>query len=147
MLVVLAQRGKARVATTAAQLAILSRYSLRSSTFANALSELRMAGYASGGRESLRIEPLGVRHAGHTAPYPTGTALLHYWCEQLSRAERTMLEELYRAHPRSIARETLGTRTGYSTASSTFANALSKLRVLQLASGSGEIKIAPVFFE
>lgn len=120
---------------TAQQVSLLSGYSVKSSSFANALGALRSAGLIVGGRESLEATPAGYAAAGDVPPMPTGRALVDHWTAQLGKAERTLLLELLDAWPAALSASTLSARTGYSATSSSFANALGRLRSLGLASG------------
>lgn len=142
---VLAQRTISKVATTWAQLAILSRYSQRSSTFVNAVSGLRVKGLLEGSRADMRTTTIGIGLAGPLNPLPKGTELLSMWIAQLTLAEGKILRALYDADPDALTAETLSERTGYSTSSSTFANAVSKCRVLGLAERGWPLRISDAF--
>ena len=143
LLRVLAQRR----AASAAQLGPLAGYSRRSSGFANALSELRVARLAEGDRRLLQVTPGGLAAAGDVEPLPTGSALLGYWEKRLGRCEAALLRVIYVSG--SVSRERLALDSGYSATSSGFANGLSTLRVLGLVRGpkGGDLEIANVFKE
>lgn len=128
------------------QLSVLSGYSIRSSSFGNALGALRSAGLAEG-RDPIVATAAGLAAASEVEPLPTGEALLHHWRGQLGRAERALLDVLVDAYPDALSRDELSHRSGYSATSSSFANALGKLRTLQLAEGYGETRAADVLFE
>jgi hypothetical protein len=134
-----------RESTTLSQLAILSGYSKNSSGFANAMSTLRGFGLIAGSREDLVTTAEGDEIVGDVEPMPKGKALLDYWLTKLGKCERALLQEIHDVG--SISRDELGHLTGYSTNSSGFANALSKLRVLGLVGRSqgGDIVIAEAF--
>lgn len=119
---------------TKVQLSILSGYSIRSSSFSNALGALRSMGLAEG-REPILVTPAGLQEAGDVQPVPQGQALLEHWRGQLGRAERSLLDVLVDAYPAELAREDLSERSGYSLTSSSFTNAIGRLRSLQLVSG------------
>jgi predicted kinase len=144
---VLASRGVASDPTISA----LSGYRKTSSTFANALSELRVAGLLDGDNGRRRITDAGKERATSmglgSEPPPRGHALLEYWVPKLNRCEGVMLARIYGA--RTISREALSAVTGYSATSSTFANGLSGLRTLDLIHGpsGGDVTIADVFTE
>jgi uncharacterized protein DUF87/helicase HerA-like protein len=74
VLAVLAQHPGGR---TKAQVSILSGYSMKSSSFANALGELRSAGLATRG-EPIRITENGQALASDVEPLPSGEELLNY---------------------------------------------------------------------
>jgi hypothetical protein len=137
---VLSQRGYA----TDSQAAILSGYSITSSSFSNALSELRTEGYMTGDRSRLTITDSGRAAAPDMPPLPSdGRELLRYWQGKLGACERSMLGELFER--REMSREALSETTGYSITSSSFSNGLSKLRTLELVTGRDPIQIAETF--
>ena len=124
---------------TKPQLAMLSGYSAKSSTYANTLSALRVASLIDRG-SPVRITPEGVAALGDEwEPLPAGEKLVEHWMGRLSASERAVLRVLLDAWPGSLGKDAIAGRSGYSATSSTFANALSKLRTLQLISGYGEM--------
>ncbi len=128
------------------QLSILSGYSIKSSSFANALGSLRSQGLAEG-RDILSITSDGLAAAGDVEPLPTGRALQDHWRARLGKAERAILDTVIDAYPDSLDKATISERSGYSLTSSSFANALGKLRSLQLAEGYADLRAADVLFE
>ena len=134
LLTVLAQH---RAGRTRVQLAVLSGYSIKSSSFANALGALRSAGYATKG-EPIRATEAGIAVLGDWEPLPTGDALRFYWLDQLPKAERSLLHACFNA-PEPLTKEALAQASGYSVTSSSFANALGRLRSLELVSRGSEI--------
>lgn len=144
LLNVLAQHPTGR---TKIQLSILSGYSKKSSSFSNALGELRTRGFISAaGIEPILATPAGAAIAEND-PLPTGIALFNYWCGKLDKAAATFLNSLYAAYPESLNYDELQTRTGYSRTSSSFSNALGKLRSLELISRSNPVQVSQIFFE
>lgn len=132
---------------TKSQISILSGYSIKSSGFANALSKLRTTGLISpAGSDPILITEDGVEHAGEVQPILTGRELLGHWVTRLGKAERAFLEQLYEVYPGMLTKQDLSDRTGYSTTSSGFANALSKLRTLELIEGYQEMAASEAFF-
>lgn len=125
---------------TASQVAIISGYSVKSGSFANTLSELRTSGFIEGSRELLKITQAGLEAVGNVPPPLTGRELLTYWMGKLEKAERTILEVLA-SDPRPWSKQEISDQTGYSATSGSFANALSRLRVLELITGRNEISI------
>jgi hypothetical protein len=124
---------------TRQQVATLSGYSGKSSGFANSLSRLRTLSLINRG-EPIRATAEGLSAIeGQVEPLPTGRGLLHHWNSKLGKAERAILEATIEAWPASLTRDEVAERTGYSPTSSGFANALSKLRTLELIGGRGEI--------
>ncbi len=137
ILSVLAQFADGR---TRSQVATLSGYSAKSSSFGNALSRLRTLGYINKSGEPIRATNEGIDAiAGQYEPLPTGRALLDHWNSKLGKAERIILGVAIEAWPASLSREEVAKLSGYSETSSSFGNALSKLRTLELISGRGEI--------
>lgn len=143
ILTVLAQRQGQN--STRGQLAILSGYSVTSSTFQNAMSELRVAGNLNGQGDSNAITDAGIQALGSYDPLPTGDALRQYWMGRLSLSERTLLAAICAAYPRPILKPDLAEASGYSETSSTFQNALSGLRVRELIT-RGDVKAADELF-
>ena len=143
LLRVLAQR---RVAS-ASRLGPLAGYSRRSSGFANALSELRTAGLATGDRHLLQVTPGGLAAAGDVEAPPTGSALLEYWEKRLGKCEASLLRVVYARG--KVTRAQLSMDSSYSATSSGFTNGLSVLRVLGLVRGpkGGDVEIEDVFKE
>jgi hypothetical protein len=137
ILTVLAQH---RAGRTKVQIAILAGYSASSSTFENALGALRSAGFATKGGELTQITPAGLEALGSWEPLPSGQALVDHWLGRLGKAERTILAACVDCHPGALTKEELGQVTGYSTDSSTFQNALGKLRTLELVNRGAEIR-------
>ncbi len=133
LLAVLAQRET----TNRTQLAVLSGYSQNSSGFANALGTLRSSGLAEGGGDAIRITETGRKVVGPVGPPLTGRALIDHWMRQLGKCERAVLEVILHWDLRmggrvEISRDELAKLAGYSATSSGFANALGRLRTLEL---------------
>lgn len=143
LLRVLAVRGNA----SDSQISALSGYKKTSSSFANGLSELRTRGFIDGTPDNRVITAQGKETAGPQEPLPTGAALVPYWRSRLTKSEATMLEVIYKFG--TISREDLAREAEYSITSSSFANALSGLRTLDLIHGrpGGDVTIADVFRE
>jgi len=137
ILTVLAQFPDGR---TKIQIAILSGYSVKSSTFANAMSALRVAGLITRGMPAQATQE-GVAALGAAwEPLPSGSALTSYWMARLGRSERAILQSILDASPGTLDKAAIAAATGYSVTSSTFANALSRLRTLELISGYAEMR-------
>lgn len=101
----------------------------------------------SGSRDCMCITADGKAAIGTPEPLPRGRELLEYWCRKLGKCERTLLQALHAAHPRSLTKEKLSDRTGYSLISSGFTNALSTLRTLELITRGSDIRASETFFE
>jgi hypothetical protein len=118
--------------SSASQAAILSGYSVTSSTFHNGVSSLRTSGLVDGPGKELRLTDAGVIEAGPVEQAPDLTERIRLWGGKVGGCSRALLESVWGNHPRPITREDLAEVTGYSVTSSTFQNGLSTLRVLDL---------------
>ena len=122
---------------TKKQLGMLSGYSTNSGGFNGTLATLRTTGLIDRG------DPILITDAGQDAlggdwePLPSGAALIAYWMAQLSKAEGSILQVLLDSWPAPMSKEGVSAVTGYSTNSGGFNGALSRLRTLQLITGSG----------
>ena len=143
LLAVIAQRERA----SDSQIAALSGYRRTSSTFANGMSALRTRGYFVGEPDRRVITEDGRAAAGPIEELPTGRALLDYWLGRLTKAEAGLLKVVYENG--TVDRQTLSEQSQYRITSSTFANALSGIRTLDLVHGpdGGDVTIADVFKE
>lgn len=132
--------------TTRPQLGILSGYSSTSGSFSNSLSSLRTKNLITGS-DPLSITEDGLFIVGDYEEMPIGKDLQNYWYSKLGKAEQTILKVLIDAGGEFLNKDVIGERSGYSSASGSFSNSLSKLRTLQLIDGSKIIKAADTFFE
>lgn len=123
------------------QLSVLSGYSVTSSSFANAMGALRTKGYLTGGGDDNRATPEGIVAAGDVPPIPDGDERVRWWIGQLNRAEGAMLKAIADRFPNAIDKADLSAASGYSETSSSFANALGRLRSLGLISGRGDLQL------
>jgi uncharacterized protein len=139
-----------RTAASDSQISILSGYRKTSSGFANSISQLHVRGLLEGSPDRRVITDLGRELADDSTPeLYVGNDLVSYWTSLLSLAEGRMLRAIYENAPDSITRDKISEKTGYSITSSSFANVLSKLRVLELIHGpkGGDVTIADIFLE
>lgn len=141
LLVALAQADKP---LTKAQVAIRAGRSVKSSTTANALSQGRTNGWIDGYGE-MTITEAGREVVRDVEPLPKGRRLAEWWYSKLGKCEREILEVFVEGYPIYFTREEICERTpsGYSSTSSTVANALSKLRTLELIEGRKEMRANP----
>ncbi len=134
-------------AVSTTYLSIMTSYSVKSSSMANALGVLRSQGLAEGPGSAIAITDKGALLYPATEKLPEGEALLVWWKSKLDKASREMLQVFYDAGPRpaggGLTKEYVAEHTGYSSTSSSVANALGKLRSLELIDGW---KISPIFF-
>ena len=122
------------------KLLLLSGYA-NSGGFKNALTDLRQAGYMTGGNtEIMCITEAGKAAIPSPPPLPTGQALIDYWMRNsaLNECHRRIFERLIDAHRHSttsgLDMEGLLRLTGYAE-SGGFKNALTDLRQLGLIVG------------
>lgn len=129
------------------QVAILSVYAMGGGGFNNALSSLRTKGWING-YDPIKITEEGISALGSYEPLPAGKELLEYWRRQLGKAEREILDVLVEEYPDSMSKERIAekTHTGYAPDGGGFNNALSRLRVLELVVGRGELKVSEDLF-
>lgn len=133
--------------TSRAQASILSGYSIKSSTFANACGALRSQGLIDGRGDDMRITDAGRKAAGKVPTMPSGAELVAFWADRLPKAESIILQTIVDRYPRAVGKDDLATRSGYSATSSSFANAIGKLRSLALVHGRGEFMASRDLFE
>ncbi len=130
------------------QIALKSEYSIKSSSFHNALSALRTSGFITGaGQDTIRATGEGLAALGDFEPLPSGAELLEYWIRNLGKCEAAILRYLGAQYPHARAKDETAEGAGYSVTSSSFHNALSRLRTLELIEGRHELKASDVFFE
>jgi len=121
--------------TSRQQAAVLSGYSIDSGGFAQALAKLRREEMVLGGASAMVATDKGRLHAGNVASLPRGGELLDYWSDRLGPCAGAILQVLATAWPKEVDRHKLAETTGYSAESGGFAQALAKLRTLELISG------------
>lgn len=133
--------------------AIMSGYAMGGGGFNNALGRLRSLGYITTG-DPFSITNDGATAAGDVEPVPTGVDLYEKWMNhpELGRAEREILRVLWTANTsltkESIAESTISERgEPYDPAGGGFANAIGRLRSLELITGKGSIQLADEFRE
>lgn len=125
------------------QLSIISGYSAKSSSFKNALGRLRSSGYIRSAGGVNRATEDGRKARGYVAPLPQGQELVAHWMKNIKgKAERTILSSLISVWPDGPDNEELAQLSGYSVTSSSFKNALGKLRSLQLIHGDRHGNVA-----
>ena len=127
---------------THSQIAQLTGYSGKGGAFANALGRLRSTGRIVGGRDHISITEQGIADLGDFEPLPSGQALVDHWLTRLAKAERAILSTLLEAWPSALSNDEIAERTGYAAAGGGFANALGRLRTLELIRGSRAANIA-----
>lgn len=131
--------------TTAIQASVISTYSAKSSSFVNALSALRTGEYLTGDRHGMTATRKGLSTVGQVPPWPRGKELFSLWTTKLDKAERIILEVLIARPNMEMTKQDISERSGYSTNSSSFVNALSKLRTLGLLVGKAKMRCSEEF--
>lgn len=119
---------------TLSQVATLASIKLRKSTFRNAMSSLRTAGFIREEGDLLHITDEGVAFLGDDVELvqPTTEDLLAMWGRRLPPKVNEALKILADAHPNALSHEEFGERTGVDITKSTYRNLLSKLRMTSL---------------
>ena len=128
------------------QAAILAGYAANGGGFKNALSSLRTSGHITGSGGHLKITDGGLEALGSYDLLPTGPALLDHWFGQIGKAEREILRSLAGVYPEALPKDALAASAGYEANGGGFKNALSRLRTLELISGSAELKASDDLF-
>jgi hypothetical protein len=145
ILTVLAQYPSGR---TKRQIGILAGYAVNGGAFNNYLGSLRSKGAIEGANTGMiAITDLGRDLLGPYDPLPTGRALLDHWLSQLDKAPRLVLSHLAASYPDQVGKRELAEAIGYESSGGGFNNALSRLRTLELISGSNKLMAAEELFE
>lgn len=125
------------------QLGLLAGLAPSSGTFANYLSKLRSNGWIETKDRRHFATARGLESLGEYEPLPTGRALVQHWLNWLGNGgARRMLEALVDAGAEGLRRDELAAAAGLAPSSGTFANYLSQLRRLELASGRDIVRVA-----
>lgn len=132
--------------STRAQLAILSQYSVASSSFDNALGQLRSRALMQGAADDNWPTEEGIAAAGDVETPPTGGELLGWWQAKMGRAPKTLLGVIVGAGEGGLSREELSAKSGYSAGSSSFDNAIGYLRTIQLVHQGWPARASGEFF-
>jgi hypothetical protein len=122
-----------------AQLAILAGYSPKSGLVGQALANLRKLDAIEGKAALITITDRGREIVGDDyEPLPTGAELRQYWLDRndLSKAAKNFLGQLFAVYPDSIPQEDLALEAGYSPKSGLVGQALADLRKRELITGS-----------
>lgn len=128
------------------QAAVLTGYAVAGGGFCNALGALRSKGFVEG-RENLIATESGLIALGSWTPLPSGEELLNYWKARLPKCERALIEQLAAVFPDRLTKERLGELAGYEPKGGGFANALGRLRTLELVEGYDQIGASKEFFQ
>jgi uncharacterized protein len=119
---------------TTSQAATLARVKLRKSTFRNAMSSLRTAGFIREEGDMLYATEAGIAYLGDDVEIvaPTTEELLAMWGRRLPPKVNEALRILAEVHPNALTHEEFGERTQVDITKSTYRNLLSKLRMTSL---------------
>jgi hypothetical protein len=137
ILTALAQAG---VALSLAQIGTRCGLSSGAGSFAQAVAALRGDGYIVGPGSGLKITEDGLEALGPFARLPEGAALFDYWCAKVGGTGGKILAALrqrHRAREGAATASQIGAATGLSHSAGSFAQALAKLRRLDLIEGPG----------
>lgn len=129
---------------TKTQLALLTGYAHSGGGFNNYLSALRTRGLIEGSSD-YRITQAGIDALGPFTPLPRGRELQDYWRSKVGKAERAILDVLIEAGIPLLKAE-VASLAGYEVSGGGFNNALSRLRTLELISGSAELRASEELF-
>lgn len=127
--------------STAAQVALLSGYTLKSSNSSNGLSELRGNGFIVGSRNALGATQEALDLGLEVEEVPSGTELLRFWINKLDKCPGVLLQAIVSGGENGLTKEEIEERTreiappGYSITSSNFSNGLSTLNTMELIRG------------
>lgn len=140
ILTVLAQYPEGR---SKQQVAVIAGYA-KGGHYNNNLCNLRVNGLIEGSGQ-LKITPLGLELLGDFDPLPTGEELAKHWYGQLESAPRKILEFLVGVYPQTATKEDIAAGVGMAVGGH-FNNSLCRLRSLELAEGSRDIKASDNLF-
>jgi hypothetical protein len=86
----------------------------------------------------FRVTAAGVASLGNYEPLPEGSGLRDYWLRQLGAGvPQKIFSVLVERYPNGVNRSEIGELAGVSTGSSTFRNALTRLKNLQVMEAHG----------
>lgn len=131
---------------TPAKIAFYAGYSVTSSSYSNGVSKLRTAGFVHNWEITLQGEEFIRNTAGEK---PRGWELREWLRPKLGKAENKILDVLLEDGKDRVAYDFLSSWSGYSQTSSSFSNALSKLRSIEAIHGTerdGGVLPNEVFF-
>lgn len=118
------------------QIGLRAGLSSQSGTFSTYLSKARSAGWMADRGDVRLITDAGLEALGPFDPLPTGAYLRAYWLNELGGGAARILQALCDAYPRAMSNEEIGAAAGISHVSGTFSTYMSRLRGLELVSGS-----------
>ncbi len=125
---------------TRAQLGTLSGFTPSGGTYGTYFGVLKRHGLVREEPDgSVSITEAGLEAVGGAAPAPQTTEeVLETWRRALRSGEREMLDALVAVYPRSMSRDELGERTGFTASGGTFGTYLGVLRRNGLAEITGD---------
>lgn len=128
------------------QVALITGYSKNSGSFMNALSYLRSHGLITR-NQPMTITEAGREASGTVEELPSGEPLQRIWLNKLPKAEREILKYLLASYPDGAVSQQVADAIGYSVNSGSFANALCKLRTLELITRGQPMRASENFFQ
>lgn len=129
------------------KIAVVTGYAVGGGGFNNAISECRTNGWIEGS-DPLTLTQAGADALGEFSPLPAGQELVNHWMGQLGKAEREVLRVLLQSQNGPMSKEEIAERTEsdrggpYAPDGGGFNNAISRLRTLELISGSSQIRLS-----
>lgn len=125
---------------TKRRLAAHTGYSAKKSTFRNALTPLRKAGYVETIGDRYHLTPAGLSAGAGLPRGPEGRALIDFWRTELGNdnAERRIFEHLLAQWPRADSRANIAAACGIDLEKSTWRNALTTLGSYDLIDRHGQ---------
>ncbi len=142
ILTVLAQYPQGK---TKRQVAVIAGYAHGGGSFNNSVCNLRANSLITGS-DDLQITEEGMAALGDFTPLPVGQELAEYWFGQLDKCKSQILKYLMDVHPRAATKEEIAEAIGYEAGGGSFNNSICRLRSLELAEGSKEIKASDNLF-
>lgn len=118
------------------RLALRSQVSPTSSTTANIISKLRTTGMLEGTGDAIRLTEAGYAATRPFPPLPSGDELFAYWRNFAGGSSARIMDSLREAG--ALTRNEIAEKSAQSNTSSTFANNLSRLKVLGLIEKNGD---------
>lgn len=130
------------------QVAILAGYSHGGGSFNNAIYSLRSKGFLTGDSGNMQITREAVTLFGPFKSLPTGVELFLHWMDQLGKAEKEILDVLWKNYPQEMTKEEIAGKTAsnYAPDGGSYNNAIYRLRSLELINGRGKMKASKDLF-
>jgi hypothetical protein len=130
------------------QIGVFAGLSSKGGTFSTYLSRARSNGWIYGEKNLVAITQAGIEALGAFEMLPTGELLYQYWLAKLGNSGAArILQALHDCYPSALTKDEIGERAQISSAGGSFSTYLSRLRSLELISGTREIQASAELFE